>query len=211
MSSRHCIDCGNSIPSIRVAAMPTATRCIKCQTDYEKNHDTSIKIEDIEGKEIIKAGKLKLKSSSICSPYSFRSPKLKNRSHKVKEVKPGLNPCPYCGVGVRPDRLEKHIKNVHTGTFCPYCNITIGISSLHEHIRRIHRDRDASLNHLVKSKDDVISKPIRPLNFNDNPVKSQRLDNNNLDQTKPYAHMFREHGRFGSHPSHDDFSDESTP
>jgi hypothetical protein len=32
----------------------------------------------------------------------------------------------------------------------------------------------------------------------------------NLDYTKPYAHAARENGRFGSHPSHDGFDDESS-
>lgn len=31
---------------------------------------------------------------------------------------------------------------------------------------------------------------------------------NNMDATKNYAHPYREHGRFGSHPSHDDFDEE---
>ena len=31
----------------------------------------------------------------------------------------------------------------------------------------------------------------------------------NLDHTRPYAHAARENGRFGSHPSHDGFDDES--
>ncbi len=33
----------------------------------------------------------------------------------------------------------------------------------------------------------------------------------NLDATKLYAHPYREQGRYGSHPSHDPFDDESTP
>jgi hypothetical protein len=33
----------------------------------------------------------------------------------------------------------------------------------------------------------------------------------NLDATKLYAHPYREQGRYGSHPSHDGFDDESTP
>jgi hypothetical protein len=33
----------------------------------------------------------------------------------------------------------------------------------------------------------------------------------NLDATKLYAHSYREQGRFGSHPSHDGFDDESSP
>ncbi len=34
---------------------------------------------------------------------------------------------------------------------------------------------------------------------------------NNMDHTRSYAHTFRERGRFGSHPSHDNFGDESEP
>ena len=33
----------------------------------------------------------------------------------------------------------------------------------------------------------------------------------NLDATKLYAHSYRKRGRFGSHPSHDGFDDESGP
>lgn len=33
-----CIDCGQPIPSRRRAAMPSAERCIHCQTKFEKGH-----------------------------------------------------------------------------------------------------------------------------------------------------------------------------
>lgn len=33
-----CIDCGNPIPPRRRAAMPSARRCIACQTHFEKGH-----------------------------------------------------------------------------------------------------------------------------------------------------------------------------
>lgn len=32
-----------------------------------------------------------------------------------------------------------------------------------------------------------------------------------MDATRSYAHSFREHGHYGSHPAHDDFDDESCP
>jgi len=43
------------------------------------------------------------------------------------------------------------------------------------------------------------------------PDKFTTNDNNNknLDATKDYYAMYRDNGRFGSHPSHDDFGDES--
>jgi hypothetical protein len=37
------------------------------------------------------------------------------------------------------------------------------------------------------------------------------LFDKNLDVTGGYAHAFRENGRFGSHPSHDGFDDDSNP
>lgn len=50
--------------------------------------------------------------------------------------------------------------------------------------------------------------PKLPLPSN-NPSSSR--DEEQMDYTRPYAHVFREHGQFGSHPSHDDFGDESVP
>jgi hypothetical protein len=43
-----------------------------------------------------------------------------------------------------------------------------------------------------------------------NDVLQQKLSRV-LDATKNFAHNFREQGRYGSHPSHDDFSDEGNP
>ena len=35
----QCIDCGTDIAFERLKAQPTATRCVACQTLYEKTHD----------------------------------------------------------------------------------------------------------------------------------------------------------------------------
>lgn len=37
----HCIDCGTDIAFERLKAQPTATRCVACQTRYEKTHDAA--------------------------------------------------------------------------------------------------------------------------------------------------------------------------
>jgi RNA polymerase-binding protein DksA len=37
-----CISCGQDIPKLRLAAEPTATRCVKCQELYEKTHATTL-------------------------------------------------------------------------------------------------------------------------------------------------------------------------
>lgn len=42
---RFCIECGLTIPKERIAAS-NASRCIKCQKEFEKTHDTRIKIDE---------------------------------------------------------------------------------------------------------------------------------------------------------------------
>jgi RNA polymerase-binding transcription factor DksA len=42
---RFCIECGSSIPKERIEAS-NASRCIKCQEEFEKSHDTRIKINE---------------------------------------------------------------------------------------------------------------------------------------------------------------------
>jgi hypothetical protein len=43
---RECDDCGNIIPPQRVEAIPNVTRCVRCQTEYEKRHDTKAHINE---------------------------------------------------------------------------------------------------------------------------------------------------------------------
>lgn len=38
-----CIDCGQDIAPQRLAAQPTASRCVICQGSYEKKHGTSLR------------------------------------------------------------------------------------------------------------------------------------------------------------------------
>lgn len=39
----ECIDCGQDIAPQRLAAQPTATRCLICQGAYEKKHGTTLR------------------------------------------------------------------------------------------------------------------------------------------------------------------------
>jgi hypothetical protein len=39
-SERLCIECGVVIPPERVRAIPTVSRCMKCQSSLEQTHDT---------------------------------------------------------------------------------------------------------------------------------------------------------------------------
>lgn len=91
--------------------------------------------------------------------------------------------CSQCGCAVREDRLERHLRNVHGERTAPQAKAT----------RMSHTITDRSV-------------PAVPATTEEE-TQQQRL----LDATKDYAHAFREQGRFGSHPSHDRFDDDSNP
>lgn len=45
-NERLCIECGVVIPPGRVKAVPTVSRCMKCQESFEQNHDTRRRIDE---------------------------------------------------------------------------------------------------------------------------------------------------------------------
>ncbi len=45
-SSRLCADCGDTIPAARLQVSPNASRCVKCQSKYERGHDTRRKVDE---------------------------------------------------------------------------------------------------------------------------------------------------------------------
>jgi hypothetical protein len=44
--TRYCVDCSRVIPTARLNLNPSASRCIKCQTSFEKTHDTRAHINE---------------------------------------------------------------------------------------------------------------------------------------------------------------------
>lgn len=44
--SRVCIECGCIIPSARLKASPNSTRCVKCQSDFERVYDTTPRVDE---------------------------------------------------------------------------------------------------------------------------------------------------------------------
>ncbi len=75
---------------------------------------------------------------------------------------------------------------------------------------RSSTDNDLTINNQDVSSSQSGNIPVPDLK---NPMMTELStpSKNNIDHTRSYAHTFREHGRFGSHPSHDDFGDESVP
>jgi hypothetical protein len=93
-------------------------------------------------------------------------------------------PCPKgCGRWVDPQRVEEHLRN------CTGPQKTKPIPASNPKPGEVGSAKD----------------PTRQ----DTSFVAPR--DKNLDATKLYAHPYREQGRYGSHPSHDGFDDESTP
>lgn len=85
---------------------------------------------------------------------------------------------------------------------CPVCRATVRADRMAKHTSKVHGSRPTQPHRkkLTSSRD-----PVR-----ENATLVAPRDKN-LDATKLYAHPYREQGRYGSHPSHDGFDDESGP
>ena len=166
------------------------------------------------------------------------APSEKKTAVPLSDPKPqviSFEPCPLCGAKLKPTRIERHMSKVHgtstsnpafaelvrttqragsptrtspvlqtsiSGrTFCPICKVAVNVSRVDKHIVKVHKRRPATRRVQAASAKDPARK---------NSTLVAKRDRN-LDATKLYAHPYREGGRFGSHPSHDGFDDESTP
>ena len=133
--------------------------------------------------------------------------------------------CPKgCGSHLRPDEVHRHLEQQHvfvpprkkqrrtkaalpigSGLVeCQVCGNRVRSDRLNRHLRKVHKTR--SERGVAKSNFAPSSKDV----LRDSTTLVAPRDKN-LDATKLYAHSYRENGRFGSHPSHDGFDDESSP
>jgi hypothetical protein len=85
---------------------------------------------------------------------------------------------------------------------CPECRANVRSTRIKYHMAKAHNGRSVRFQ---PTQTPSVKDPTR----NTSTLIDQ--SDKNLDATKPYAHSYREQGRFGSHPSHDGFDDESTP
>ena len=99
--------------------------------------------------------------------------------------------CPYCRVPVKNRNRSSHIERVHFGR---------------KHFRSKYQDEgNRGASHKAKS-----GKVLPPGEvFREAFALANSLERR--DKTRDYAHAFRENGRYGSHPIHDGFDDESGP
>ena len=168
-------------------------------------------------------------ASSQMANASLTSPKPSKAERKYET-------CPVCWAKVRVERINGHVARVHTNRpvatatsqphritaeatksvrmspvsrkveseyeTCPLCKVRVRASRINRHMRKAHKRTPTNPHRAVplSSKD-----PLR-----DTTTLVAPRDKN-LDATKLYAHPYREQGRYGSHPSHDGFDDESGP
>lgn len=117
-------------------------------------------------------------------------------------------------------------------TKCPQCSALVKNENLSKHVKKVHSSQNSGLNQarnpsklLTINQKKVITKPTPPpsnrpkIQRNSSlrsmaPTKDQeqRIQYNRaqreLDGSRDYW-QYRESGRFGSHPSYDDYGDES--
>jgi hypothetical protein len=133
----------------------------------------------------------------LSAPIPTTSPRRKKvRRPTKRNASPPrtLELCSVCGVPVREDRLAKHLRTVHSA-------MGKSVSSTRA---KPQRPPTAPRPPKTSSRSSPSTKA---------PVATERGQyeiEGNLDYTRKhqYSTNYREQGRFGSHPSHDDYSDE---
>lgn len=140
-----------------------------------------------------------------------------------------LLPCPMgCGAQLDPRKVNQHLQMKHKTTpearrpigadslrpqewqSCPICKAQVKMGKMQCHLRKVHRETEVyKRTPIYKSARTSTIESVKDVLRDSTTLASPR--DKNLDATKLYAQSYRESGRFGSHPSHDGFDDESGP
>ena len=115
---------------------------------------------------------------------------------------PGLVKPPKSKLNLKPPQSESSLVG------CPQCGCPVKKSRLPSHLARVHRDLPKTSHRRQQPASVSVASPTSNEFSRSNVIETNERQ---MDYTRPYAHAYREHGRFGSHPSHDDFGDESKP
>lgn len=120
------------------------------------------------------------------------------QSPVVPTAATGLVPCPVegCTAKVKPSRIKGHIRRAHSN------RLSKRAAMLPLRTGSVETRSHSRARYIVSNS--AHHEPRRVSSYGQKPEK-------NLDSTKGYAHAYRESGRFGSHPSHDGFDDDSGP
>jgi hypothetical protein len=185
-----------------------------------------------------KAHEVKQIDCAFCSFVGTRI-QLKEHQKSCRSLKAVKNPnrgnvssrftryqCNACAFTGSFDLVRSHARfdhsNPHLNAKCPLCRASMKMGHLNRHLRRKHGIVEgpelAAVLRQIKVGFHRVDKPklhgrtqaslkTEPQIVSQEDVRAERK----LDRTKLYAHAYREHGRYGSHPVHDGFDDESTP
>jgi hypothetical protein len=107
--------------------------------------------------------------------------------------------CPECGCEVGKNKLIYHLRKIHNKKTLP---ATFHISA---DGKRVWRVGGVSKSSTIKKDNNSLTKPDQLVNS----IKHKWTESN-LDGSRDYYNNYRENGsQLGSHPSHDDYGDES--
>ena len=104
---------------------------------------------------------------------------------------------------------------------CPMCGVSVKSRNLARHLSmKCVENKRLKIKLMVSSRPGFSGSATTPgeipqgVGTSDEKRKrayDQVTGRDRIDATKDYAHKFRDHGQFGSHPSHDGFDDDSDP
>jgi hypothetical protein len=128
----------------------------------------------------------------------------KSKAHQVNRQAqpnsaPQLIPCPVsgCSAKVKPSRVDLHLVRAHRQWRMSKVATPPSFAG------------SSSESRAAAAARYIISNSISDVTQRNS--SHGHYPEGNLDATKGYAHAYREVGRFGSHPSHDAFDDDSGP
>lgn len=179
------------------------------------------------------AGKKKNKSRPTGGRRSYvilvdsTTPKTSKDSKSQRNEEQGLHLCPVCGVAVKS--LTRHFnrtghssagRTIPTGKpankttsqseRCPRCGarfstptqLSSHVMEAHGRVEFLQLERATSGNHRMSRG---VTEAEQYL-----PQRENTQHDGQLDAKRYWGHSFRDHGQFGSYPSHDDMDDESS-
>ncbi len=143
--------------------------------------------------------------------------------------------CPKCSVTIRASKLNKHLRKVHSEgnvaraadapaagilVRCPKCPNKVRSVNLEKHLRRVHdigwaayaNGAASEKTKAVRGKSTIPKKRLySSTEGSSSATPSNQLERDDLrDAHRTMGFVARESGRFGSHPLHDRFDDESS-
>jgi uncharacterized C2H2 Zn-finger protein len=85
---------------------------------------------------------------------------------------------------------------------CPVCSVSVRNDHLGKHLRKVHFHPSTKMNNAPAKAGKALAKGRTSATFEHSRVEREQ------DGSKNIGYLARERGRYGSHPMHDDYSDE---